>query len=215
MRKISKSCVICQKAYARTSKQRMGELPEVTTRPAQAFSIIGVDFAGPVWHKEGNIRKPLKKKCYLAVFICFVTRVVHLEIVMELTSKAFLTTLDRSTARRGNPAEVFSDNGSNFIGAQAELKKMYQLAQDQSNAALIQWASTKGIQWHFSPGQAPLIGGHWEAAVRSMKTLLRKTIGEHVLSWDKLLTVLTSIEAVMNSRPIAIIHTPPMDGVNP
>ena len=51
--------------------------------------------------------------------------------------------------------------------------------------------------------------------MRSMKTLLCKTIGEHVLHWDELLTVLTSVEAVMNSRPIAIIDTLPMDGVNP
>ena len=51
--------------------------------------------------------------------------------------------------------------------------------------------------------------------MRSMKTLLRKTIGEHVICWDELLIVLTSVEAVMNSRPIAIIDTPPMDGVNP
>ena len=54
--------------------------------------------------------------------------------------------------QRGIPAEVFLDNGFNFIGTQAELKKMYQLAQDRLSAALIQWASTKSIQWHFSPG---------------------------------------------------------------
>ena len=109
MRKISKSCVVCQKAYARTSKQRMGELPEARTRPARPFSIVGVYFAGPVWLK---VRKPIKNKCYLAVFICFVTRAVHLEIVMELISKAFLTTLDQFTTRRSIPAEVFSDNVS-------------------------------------------------------------------------------------------------------
>ena len=140
---------------------------------------------------------------------------MHLEVVMELTSKAFLATLDRFIARRGIPTEIFSDNGSNFIGAQAELKKMFQIAQDSSNASLIQWAFIKGIQWHFSLGLAPHFGGLWEAAVCIMKTLLRKTMGEHVLRWDELLTVLTSAEAVINSRPIAIIDTPPMDGVNP
>ena len=195
MRKISKSCVVCQKVYARTSKQSIRELPEARTRPARPFSIIGVDFAGPVWLKEGNIRKPLKKKCYLAVFICFVTRAVHLEIVMELTSKAFLATLNRFIARRGIPAEVFSDNGSNFIGAPAELKNMYQLAQDRSSAALIQWSSTKSIKWHFSHGRAQHFGGLWEAAVHSMKTLPHKTIGKQVLRWDELLIVLTSVEA--------------------
>ena len=51
--------------------------------------------------------------------------------------------------------------------------------------------------------------------MRSMKTLRHKTIGEHVLHWDEILTMLTRVEAVMNSRPIAIIDTPPMDGVNP
>ena len=64
---------------------------------------------------------------------------------MELTSKAFLATLDRFIARRGIPTEMFSDNCSNFIGAQAELKKMFQIAQDSSNAFLIQWAFIKGI----------------------------------------------------------------------
>ena len=82
---------------------------------------------------------------------------------------------------------------------------MYRIAQDQTNSSLTHWASIKQIKWHFSPGHAPHFGGLWEAAVRSTKLLLKKTLGEHTLRWDELQTVLVG---VVNSRPITVIDTP-------
>ena len=143
--KISRECVKCQRAYARTTKQCIGELPQARTRPARPFSSVGVDFAGPMKLKHGSIRKPIISKCYIAVFICFVTRATYLELVADFTSQAFMATLDRFTARRGAPSEVFSDNRTNFVGAQGELQDLYKLMNDKARDPVINWAAAKGI----------------------------------------------------------------------
>ena len=215
LRKISRSCVVCQRAYARTTKQLIGELPQARLQPARPFSIVGVDFAGPFRLKYGNPRRPTVSKCYVSVFICFVSRATHLELVSDMTTSAFIATLDRFTARRGLPAEIFSDNGSNFLGARSELQDIYHLIRSSAKDTIVNWAAAKGIQWHFSPGRAPHFGGLWEAAVRSMKILLRKVIGAHTLKWDEFLTVLTSAEATLNSRPLIPLESPPPDGIAP
>ena len=164
--------------------------------------------------KHGNIRKPILSKCYIAVFICFVTRATHSELVADLTSQAFIATLDRFTARRGAPSEV-SDNGTNFMGAQGELQDLYKLMKDKARDLVINWAAAKGIQWHFSPGRASHFGGLWEAAVRSLNTLLKKVVGEYVLRWDEFLTILATAEATLNSRPLAQVESTSDDGTEP
>lgn len=146
LRKMSRSCVYCQKAYARTAKQMMGDLPDVRTRPARAFSIIGMDFAGPILTKRGNPRRPQLIKTYVCLFVCFTTRAVHLEVVSDLSTAAFMAAFRRFTARRGCPARVFTDNGSNFLGAQAELKDLTTLLRsEQSKEIISQWAAKRDI----------------------------------------------------------------------
>lgn len=90
LRKISKHCVICQKAYARTSQQLMGELPAVRSCPSRPFSVVGIDYAGPLFIKRGNPRKYTLIKTYLCMFICLSSRVVLLEVVSDSTTAAFL-----------------------------------------------------------------------------------------------------------------------------
>lgn len=203
--RISKDCVPCQKAYARTSRQLMGELPAARVQPARPFSVVGVDFAGPLLTKRGNPRKPTLVKSYLCVFICFVTRAVHLEVVSDMSTAAFLATLARFTARRGLPSDIHSDNGSNFLGAQALL----------SQDVISQWAGKREINWHFTPARAPYFGGLWEAAVRSMKSLLTKTLGDRALTFEELSTVGAEAEAVLNSRPLIPHHSPSDDAISP
>ena len=149
------------------------------------------------------------------MFICFITRATHLELVADLTSQAFVATLDRFIARRGAPSEVFSNNWTNSVGAQAELQDLYKLMKDKARDSIINWAAAKGIQWHFSPGRALYFGGLWEAAVRSMKTLFKKVVGEHVLRWDEFLTILATAEATLDSRSLAPVESTSDDGIEP
>ena len=152
-------------------------------------------------------------KAYICIFVCFSTRAVHIELVSDLTTDAFLGALVRFTNRRGTPAHIYSDNGTNFVGANRELQAVQQLLhQDHVQTALHHFATSHHIHWSFSPSRAPHFGGLWESAVKSAKLLLKKLIGAHKLTFEELYTILTSVESSLNSRPILPLDSTPTDG---
>ncbi|XP_036141623.1 uncharacterized protein LOC118645166 [Monomorium pharaonis] len=108
--------------------------------------------------------------------------------------------LKRFTDRRGLCASLTSDCGTNFVGADAELRRMFTAAsrelEEIENAM-----ATHGVTWHFNPLAAPHFGGKWEAAVKSVKFHLRRLIGESILTYKEFSTLLIQIEAILNSRP--------------
>ena len=216
LKKLSKECVTCQKAYARTSQQMMGELPAARTRPDRPFSITGIDFAGPFTYKEGNKRKPTRMKGYICVYVCFVTKAVFQDLVSDLSTDAFLASLRRFSALYGVPAELHTDNGSNFVGANSELQRLYYLlCSDEAQQTLHHWASAKNITWYFSPSRAPHFGGLWESVVKAMKTTLKKVVHKQILRNDELLTLLYEAAAVLNSRPLSTLDSRPEVGISP
>jgi len=103
-------------------QQPMGQLPKQRVTPSKPFSITGVDFARPMQVKTG-LRKIVLVKAYIAIFVCMTVKAVHLEeMVLDLTADAFLAALDRFIARRGLPLKIFSDCGTNFVGASKQLR---------------------------------------------------------------------------------------------
>ncbi len=129
---------------------------------------------------------------YICLFLCFATKATHLELVSDLTAEAFLAALSRFTARRGVPDTILSDNGTNFVGAKNELAELQSmLRSQQTQDALHHFTSTCSIKWKFSPSRSPHFGGMWEAGVKAMKLLLRKFIGQHKLTFEEMVTVLT------------------------
>lgn len=118
-----RKCIKCAKVTPRPYTPYMGNLPSQLITPSRPFTIIGIDFAGPYFAKEQLRRKIQPCKVYLALFICFSTKAVHLEMVTDLTTSAFLAAFNRFTSRRGCPTEIHSDNGRNFVGAHNELLK--------------------------------------------------------------------------------------------
>ena len=125
-KEISRACVRCRKAYAKTATQVMGQLPSCHIILSSPFHHTGADFAGPLKVKRGYTRKPTYIDVYVCVFVCMATKAVHLEMVLNLTTADFLAALRRFVARRGCQETLATDNGTNFIGAQQELKRLYQ-----------------------------------------------------------------------------------------
>ena len=125
IRIIVRNCIKCRRTSARPKNQIFGQLPTDRLKPGLVFGRVGVDYAGPLLVKTGSVRKPIISKAYVAVFVCFATRAVHLEAVSELTTAAFIATLRRFIGRRGLPDVIWSDHGTNFVGAARELKNPY------------------------------------------------------------------------------------------
>ena len=195
-------CIPCRKAFPRTLQQKMGQLPSPRVNPALAFIHCGVDYAGPFLLKRGNPRKPTMTKGYLAVFVCLTTKAIHLEVVSSASTEAFIATLKRFVARRGQPRHLYSDHGSNFIGARNELAELYHvLSLPTTDQAVQQCLLQRHITWHHIPEKAPHFGGLWESSVKSAKHCIKKTVGSTKLNFEELTTIACQIEGHLNSRP--------------
>ncbi|CAI6373551.1 unnamed protein product [Macrosiphum euphorbiae] len=125
------------------------------------------------------------------------TKAVHLESVSSLSTEAFLFTLDRFVARRGLPSSIYSDCGTNFVGAARQLRELVNQhdSRDQLSGHI-------PCEWHFNPPRAPSFGGIWEAVVKSAKSLLVRAINSRVWTLEEFITLLCTVEAALNSRPL-------------
>ena len=216
VRTVCKSCVICRKASAKVETQLMGQLPASRTTPSHPFSTTGIDYAGPFTLKLGYTRKPVLVKAYLAIFVCFSTKAVHMEVVSDLTTEAFLASLKRFVSRRGLPKSIHSDNDSNFTGAKNDLQDLYKfLSSTDANAAIHSYLLTNRVTWHNIPERAPHFVGLWEAAVKSAKHHLKRVVGQQKLSYEEFSTVTAEVEACLNSRPLGGLTSHSPDGITP
>jgi len=162
-----------------------------------------VDYAGPVSFRLGPPRSKTITKGYIAIFVCFVTKDVHIEVVTSLSTQAFPAALRHFIARRGKPSTICSDNGNKFQGAANEHLAIYKMLQSTSQMATVQdFLATEGCKWKFIPPHGPHCEILWEAAVKSMKYYLRRTLGSQVAAYEELCTLLAEIEARLNSRPL-------------
>lgn len=202
-------CIRCFKCKPPLSVPVMGNLPKSRVTPSRAFSVSGVDYAGPFLVKQFLLRRVQPIKVYLCIFICFSTKAVHLEVVSDLTTNAYIAALTRFTCRRGVITDLYSDNGTNLTGAAEKLRRIFQdLMKDPKT---LQFAEKTKINFHFIPPQAPHHGGLWERAVRSAKHHLTRVIGHQVLTLEEFITLAARIEGILNSRPITPLSADPAD----
>jgi hypothetical protein len=212
VRRIIHNCLKCFRANPTTSSQLMGDLPKDRVQPARPFLNSGVDFGGPVYLKEGRGRGKRTVKGYIALFVCFATKALHLELVGDLSSQSFLGALKRFISRRGHVANLYSDNGTNFVGARNELSELGEMLKSQKfERDVIDRLADRTVRWHFIPPHSPHHGGIWEAGIRSVKSHLKRVIGLTSLTYEEMHTVLTQIEACLNSRPLTPISNDPND----
>ncbi|UYV66800.1 hypothetical protein LAZ67_4002883, partial [Cordylochernes scorpioides] len=208
IKRVLNQCLVCLKSKSKAIHQIMGDLPKNRLLPGRPFEKIGIDLAGPIQAKPMLKRSKVIFKFYIVLFVCFTTKAIHLEISSDLTAEIFLAALKRFISRRGRPTDIYSDNATNFKGASNILKERWKLF----NAANIQdFSAIESINWHFIPPSAPNFGGLWEAGIKSVKTILSKTMKSRLLNYEKLLTSLAQIEACLNSRPLTFVSNDPND----
>lgn len=212
IRSVLHKCMICYRVKPRLASQLMGQLPKERLTPSRPFAVTGLDLCGPIYVKEGTKRKYIQVKAYLAIFICMASKAVHIEVVQDASTEAFIRAFRRFISRRGRCHTIFSDCGSNFIGANRRFKELRETFTNQHNRdTIVAAAADEHIIWKFNVPMAPHQGGIWEAAVKQAKYHLRRMIGQSLYTYEELNTFAIQVEACLNSRPLTQLSEDPSD----
>ncbi|XP_052065131.1 uncharacterized protein LOC127704931 [Mytilus californianus] len=196
------TCVTCRKHRSNTQEQKMADLPIDRLHPVPPFTYSGVDLFGPWYIKEG--RKELKR--YGVLFTCLSCRGVHIETANSLDTSSFINALRRFIAIRGPVRHLRSDRGSNFVGAERELREAYSEMDDKS---IRQFLSNEGcdfVEFKMNVPSASHMGGVWERQIRSVRNVLASLMHQSGTQLDdeSLRTFMCEAAAIVNSRPLTL-----------
>lgn len=205
IKRIGRDCTKCKIQKAKPPNPEMGFLPpERLVTGVYPFTYCGVDYFGPV---SVTIGRRVEKR-WGALFTCLTIRAIHVELVHSLSTSSMIMALNRFCALRGTPKKMFSDNGTNFKGANNELKMFIkQLQEDKIEDKL----SIRDIEWQFIPPGAPHWGGCWERDVRSVKTALTAILKDQHPSDEVLATAFCEAANIVNNRPLTNLSDDPND----
>ncbi|XP_028040478.1 uncharacterized protein LOC114250698 [Bombyx mandarina] len=186
----------------------MGNLPQHRVTPGGfPFENVALDYAGPIQAVTRQGRGCKVTKVYIGIFVCCATKAIHLKLVGDLTSNTFILALRRFISRRGKPTNIYSDNGTSFVGAYNEISKFIKASCD----GLTDTMASDGVFFHFIPAYSPHFAGVAEAGVKSTKYHLVRVLGQCNLTYEELNTTLVQIEALLNSSPLTPLSSSPED----
>ncbi|GBN32443.1 hypothetical protein AVEN_142283-1 [Araneus ventricosus] len=187
IRNVLYECVKCKLFGSKPMSNEPTPLPPDRVSDCDVFEIVVFDLAGPLFLKNGE-------KVWIALFTCAVYGAIHLELVRSLSSNSFNLAMRRFIVRRGRPKTIYSENGTNFKGPCNELSNLdWNQIQREDN---LERMSRK-----FNPPTA----SWWERLARVITELLRRTLGNSVLPFEELQTVICGCESVVNSKPLTYI----------
>lgn len=161
------------------------------------FTSVGIDYFGPFEVQCG--RSTVKR--YGVLFTCLTVRAIHIEVAHSLETDSCINAFRRFIARRGQVSVMRSDNGTNLVGAEKEMREAIKgCNQSKISEMLMQ----KGISWIFNPPAGLHFGGIWERQIRSVRRILSQILKQQPLD-DELLHTLCEVEAIVNGRPITSV----------
>jgi hypothetical protein len=206
-------CTVCRKLRGTTQVQKMADLPIDRVDPSPPFTYAAVDYFGPWIIKEK--RKELKR--YGVLFTCLTSRAVHLEISNSLSTDSFINALRRFVCRRGQARQLRSDQGTNFVGAKAELKgALSELDHEKIGSEMLK-NHCDWIVFKMNVPSASHMGGSWERQIRTVRNVLSTMLDTNGAQLDdeSLRTFFCEAEAIVNSRPLTVDSINDPDSLNP
>ena len=198
---VRQNCPLCKKRDHILMTQQMGPVPAVRLKPAPPFSSTMVDIFGP-FSVRGEVQKRTTGKAYGIIFTDMVMRAVHIEAAFGYDTSSFLLALTRFVSIRGYPSDIYSDPGSQLVGAERELQEAW-LKMDKSQITKV--GTDKGMQWHFGPADSPWYQGAVESLIKGVKRSMIISVGKSRLSPAEFLTLCTEVANIMNERPVGIM----------
>ena len=204
-------CVTCRK-WSGGSYQLppMPPLPWVRVAEASPFLFIAVDYFGALncYRDDGETLGTV----YIAIFVCLVTRAIHLELANDLSADEFLMAFIRFSSRRGVPKLVYSDHGTNLKFVQKLVGNVTEII----DIDVRRYFSTNNIRWKFAPPNAPWYRGVCERLVGVVKPSLKKSFGrKQILNYVSLNTALCELENIVNSRPLTYVSDETLQPLTP
>ena len=205
VRKVVIDCFDCKRRQAPLGKQKMADLPTDRVTPAKPpFTFVGIDCFGPFLVRRG---RSLVKR-YGVLFTCMSIRAIHLEVSQSLDTDSFINAMRRFVARRGQPEEVRSDNGGNFVRGEKELREAIEgWNQHKIGEFLLQ----QNVKWTFNPPGGSHHGGVWERCIRTVRKVMGALTKEQILDEEGLVTLMCEVESIVNGRPVTKVSDDPKD----
>lgn len=190
-------CTTCRRYRRSTQDPKMADLPEERMEMTPPFTYCGIDCFGPFYVKEA--RKELKK--YGLIFTCMCSRAIHIEMLDDLTTDAFINALRGFIAIRGHVRQLRCDQGTNFVGARGEFMKAIK---DLDHEQLKEY----GCEFIMNFPSSSHMGGVWERQIRTIRSVLTVILDQSAKRLDSasLRTFLYEVMAIINSRPLTIEH---------
>ena len=205
LKKVIKDCLHGKRLRTKPIPPVTGDLPygriEIGRPP---FYNTGIDYFGPILTKQSRRTRSTtgKTKRWGALFTCLNIRAVHLEIVWDLTTDSFISALRRFCSRRGYPHIISSDNGTNLVEADSELKTALK---GLDKKRIEEEVNNNQTKWLFNPPCSPWISGGMESMVKVTKRALKAVIKDDenfFFADDALYTIIAEVESAVNSQPL-------------
>ena len=181
----------------------MAPYPPSRIEESALFTYTGPDYLGRLYVKVND--ESVTQKVWICLSTCLAVRAVHLEFVNDMSAEQFLLCLRRFIARRGKPKQIILDNAPQFKLTKSTVDEAWQFA--TTNPDTQSYLANERIEWSFIIELAPWMGGFYERLVGLVKQALRKSIGKICLNIVQLQTILTEVEAFVNSRPLVYMGT--------
>ncbi|CAC5404639.1 unnamed protein product [Mytilus coruscus] len=206
---IRKRCVISRRRDNKCIGQQMGPLPLERLQPSPAFSYCSVDLFGPLTIKD-TVKGRTHGKAYGVLFNCMSSRAVYVDLADGYGTSSFIMVLRRFTSVRGYPKKIRSDLGSQLVSASKELKEVIQ---NWHWDTIKMFGNGNGMEWEFTKAaDAPWENGCSEALIKSVKKSLSLAIGQSIMTFSELQTVLFEVANILNERPIGTSTSDPNEG---
>lgn len=188
---VTSKCVTCRKLRKRPLNQLLGHIPNLRVAAGfPAFSNTAMDMFGPMQIKLG--RKTLKE-AQVIIFTCMTSRAIHLELVTDKTSDAFLMAFRRFACLQGYPSVCWSDHGTNFVGAQGYLKETTQNRDVPKIKSVLSDKFGCEFRWEWNTPHASHQNGVVETLIKSVRQALNATCKNQAYSEEQWRTFLSEV----------------------
>jgi hypothetical protein len=199
-KKLVRRCITCRKLRKQPLQQQMGQLPELRTgHQRKAFQNCAIDMFGPVHIK---LARRTLKEAQVIIFTCMTSRAIHLELVSDKSTDTFLMALRRFASTRGHPQQIWSDQGSNFIGAETVLNDLFSSYNKSRIQEFLRDEFSCDFKWQWNIPTASHQNGVVESLIRSVRVAMNASCKERPYTEEQWRTILAEITYVVNSRPL-------------